>query len=193
MTIECPMCLRVVEISESGAKKFETEKKLEHVDQESCYLCDEEKKEQSAAPLFLNKSTSNLPNHNKSDEALFDPKEDKKEDKFVLKSLEINIFPFQFWKDFFAFKINIFPFIVKILFALETLGCVLAGLYVMINNVFGNISISVMAGLGIAIVGPILLHISFELLLLLFSILDMLREIRNNIFEIRDAMKADKE
>ena len=41
------------------------------------------------APLFLNKSTSNLPNHNKSDEALFDPKEDKKEDKFVLKSLEI--------------------------------------------------------------------------------------------------------
>ena len=37
------------------------------------------------APLFLNKSTSNLPNHNKSDEALFDPKEDK----FVLKSLEI--------------------------------------------------------------------------------------------------------
>ncbi|MBR7121221.1 MAG: hypothetical protein IKC94_03135 [Lentisphaeria bacterium] len=49
MTIECPMCLRVVEISESKAKKFETEKKLEHVDQESCYLCDEEKKEQSAA------------------------------------------------------------------------------------------------------------------------------------------------
>ncbi len=41
------------------------------------------------APLFLNKSTSNLPNQNKSDEALFDPKEDKKEDKFVLKSLEI--------------------------------------------------------------------------------------------------------
>ena len=37
------------------------------------------------APLLLNKSTSNLPNHNKSDEALFDPKEDK----FVLKSLEI--------------------------------------------------------------------------------------------------------
>ena len=33
----------------SGANKFETEKKLEHVDQESCYLCDEEKKEQSAA------------------------------------------------------------------------------------------------------------------------------------------------
>ena len=41
------------------------------------------------APLFLNKSTSNLPKHNKSDEALFDPQEDKKEDKFVLKSLEI--------------------------------------------------------------------------------------------------------
>ena len=40
------------------------------------------------APLFPNKSTSNLPNHNKSDEALFDPKKDKKEDKFVLKSLE---------------------------------------------------------------------------------------------------------
>ena len=40
-------------------------------------------------PLCLNKSTSNLPNHNKSDENLFDPKEDKKEDKFVLKSLEI--------------------------------------------------------------------------------------------------------
>ena len=37
------------------------------------------------APLFLKKSTSNLPNHNKSDEALFDPKEDE----FVLKSLEI--------------------------------------------------------------------------------------------------------
>ena len=37
------------------------------------------------APLFLNQSTSNLPNHNKSDEALFDPKEDK----FVLNSLEI--------------------------------------------------------------------------------------------------------
>lgn len=99
----------------------------------------------------------------------------------------------KFWKDFFAFKINIFPFIVKILFALATLGCVIAGLYVMINNVFGDYPVSVMAGLGIAVVGPILLHISFELMLLLFSILDMLREIRNNIFEIRDAVKPDEE
>ena len=79
----------------------------------------------------------------------------------------------QFRKDFFAFKIHV-SFIVKIIFTLVTLGCILAGLSIIRGNFWE---------LGIAIVG-----ISFEL----FSILYMLLEIRNNIFEIRDKM-ANKE
>ena len=99
----------------------------------------------------------------------------------------------KFLKDFFAFKINIFPIIVKILFALVTIGLFIGGMKLSLNAAQDKNTNLILLGLGIAFLGPILLHITFELLLLLFSILDMLREIRNNIFEIRDALKTDKE
>ena len=94
-------------------------------------------------------------------------------------------------KDFFAFKINIFPIIVKILFALATLGCFIGGMILFFNALQDKETALSLLGLGIAFLGPILLHISFELILLLFSILDMLREIRNNLFEVINKM-ADK-
>ncbi len=63
----------------------------------------------------------------------------------------------------------------------------------MVNGLNDKETLSVLRGIGIVFLGPILLHIAFEFTLLLFSMLDILREIRNNIFEIRDNMKKDKE
>ena len=99
----------------------------------------------------------------------------------------------KFLKDFFAFKINIFPIIVKILFALVTIGLFIGGMKLSLNAAQDKNTNLILLGLGIAFLGPILLHIAIEWMLLLYSILDMLREIRNNIFEIRDALKTDKE
>ena len=87
-------------------------------------------------------------------------------------------------KDFFAFKINIFPIIVKILFALLVVVDVFYGLKIAMDALEAKEQLRVLLGFGIIVLGPILLHITFELLLLLFSILDLLREIRNNIFKI---------
>ena len=96
-------------------------------------------------------------------------------------------------KDFFAFKVNVFPIIVKIIFALGTVGCFLGGLFTVFNGIEGKQGGIVLLGIVISLLGPIILHIGFELILLFFSMLDMLREIRNNIFEIRDKISADKE
>ena len=62
----------------------------------------------------------------------------------------------------------------------------------MVNGLNDKETLSVLRGIGIVFLGPILLHIAFEFTLLLFSMLDILREIRNNIFEIRDNMKKIK-
>ena len=74
-------------------------------------------------------------------------------------------------KDFFAFKINIFPIIVKILFVLATIGLFIGGMMLSLNAAQDKNTNLILLGLGIAFLGPILLHITFELMLLLFSIL----------------------
>lgn len=87
-------------------------------------------------------------------------------------------------KDFFAFKINIFPILVKILFALLVVGVVFFGLKTMMDGFESKETLSVVIGIGTIALGPFLLHMTFELLLLLFTIVDLLREIRNNIFKL---------
>ena len=93
----------------------------------------------------------------------------------------------QEWKDFFAFKINLFPIIVKILYALLVVVDVIYGFKIFFDALKHHPEIDylmALLGMGIVVLGPILLHITFELLLLLFSIVDLLREIRDNIFKI---------
>ncbi len=73
---------------------------------------------------------------------------------------------------------------MKILFALLVVVDVFFCLKIAMDAWEAKEHLRVLLGLGIIVLGPILLHITFELLLLLFSILDLLREIRNNIFKI---------
>ena len=89
------------------------------------------------------------------------------------------------------FKVNVFPFIVKIIYALGAIGCFIGGIITMLNGIEGKQGGMVLLGIIIALLGPIVLHIGFELLLLFFSMLDLLREIRNKMST--DKLPADKE
>ena len=92
---ECPFCNQHYEVEDElidkvvECPKCKEEFWVQPLSEEQIFIPPPPPPQIKLAPLFLNKSTSNLPNHNKSDEALFDPEKDKKEDKFVLKSLEI--------------------------------------------------------------------------------------------------------
>ena len=80
--------------------------------------------------------------------------------------------------DFIDFKIMIFPYILKILYVLSLL--VIYAVILFNNNtgsVAANFVILVVACIPIAIV----VHLIFEFIILQFSILDVLREVRNEL------------
>ncbi|MBR7105199.1 MAG: hypothetical protein IKC65_09650 [Lentisphaeria bacterium] len=80
--------------------------------------------------------------------------------------------------DFLSFKRNVFPVIVRFIYFVSILGCFIKGL----SLIFSERG-SVAAGILVIILGPIVFHLILEFLLLLFSILDVLIEIRNTLQE----------
>ena len=80
--------------------------------------------------------------------------------------------------DFIDFKIMIFPYIVKILYILSLL-------FIYAAILFNNNTGSVAANFGILVLTfvPIAfgVHLIFEFIILQFSILDVLREVRNEL------------
>ena len=75
--------------------------------------------------------------------------------------------------DFLNFKKMITPLIIKILFWVGVVGCILAGLGMIFSRKIG-------AGLGVLLLGPLGVRIYCELLILLFSINENLTDIKNN-------------
>jgi len=83
------------------------------------------------------------------------------------------------FRDFLAFRRMVTPVIIQVIFWIGVVVCVLTGLtqLAMALN-FGSIAGFLMA-LGTLIIGPIMVRVYCELLILLFRIYDTLQEIKN--------------
>ena len=73
-------------------------------------------------------------------------------------------------KDFISFKIMIVPKILAFLYLLTTIVVIIA-----------SFSANIFLGILMIFLAPFLVHIVFEFAMLLFAILDILREIRNKL------------
>ena len=91
-------------------------------------------------------------------------------------------------KDFFSFKKMITPVIIKILFWLAILGCIIGGIFQIAMGAtmgatmeFGFMPELVLTGFALLIFGPIVVRVYCELLLILFSMNDTLTEIKQQL------------
>jgi len=76
------------------------------------------------------------------------------------------------WGEFLSFRKMITPVIIQVIFWLGVVGSVLVGL----GAVFGGRGLY---GLGLIVVGPIVVRIECELLIIMFRIHDALQDIRS--------------
>uniref|UniRef100_A0A7V4G906 DUF4282 domain-containing protein n=1 Tax=Desulfobacca acetoxidans TaxID=60893 RepID=A0A7V4G906_9BACT len=81
--------------------------------------------------------------------------------------------------DFLSFRTMITPVIIQIVFWIGVVGCVLAGLGTMIVGSRYGGSGSVLYGLFILVLGPLLVRIYCELLIVFFRMNETLTEIKN--------------
>ncbi|MDH7514375.1 MAG: DUF4282 domain-containing protein [Bacteroidota bacterium] len=77
--------------------------------------------------------------------------------------------------EFWSFEKMITPTIIKILFWIGIVLCVIIGILVMTKG-----DILILGGLLIIILGPIVWRVYCELLMVIFSINDHLRQIKHN-------------
>lgn len=92
-------------------------------------------------------------------------------------------------KDFLTFRKMILPIIIQVLFWLGVVGCIIGGIITMIGGVLvlfqGSGSAvaagltSIASGLGILLIGPFVVRIYAELLIIFFRINDTLTDIKN--------------
>lgn len=76
-------------------------------------------------------------------------------------------------KDFLNFKKMITPLVIKILFWVGAVSCIITGLGMIFYKRIG-------AGLAVLFLGPIGVRIYCELFILLFNINDTLTDLKNN-------------
>jgi len=79
--------------------------------------------------------------------------------------------------DFLTFRKFITPVVIQIIFWIGVVVCVIMGIVAMAQQ--GGLG-GVLGGLGMIILGPIMVRIYCELLILMFRINDNLVDIRNN-------------
>jgi hypothetical protein len=80
------------------------------------------------------------------------------------------------FKDFLKFKRMITPIIIQILFWVGVALCVFSGLFAMVQGELG----SFLGGIVVLIVGPIVVRIYCEILILFFRMNETLTEISRN-------------
>ncbi len=81
-------------------------------------------------------------------------------------------------EDFLAFRKMITPFIIKLLFILGVVVCVLVGLALILKGGFASL-----VGLLYVFVGPIVWRVYCEIIIILFSINGTLTDIRAALIE----------
>jgi len=81
--------------------------------------------------------------------------------------------------DFLVFKLMVTPLIIQIVFWVGAGLCVLAGLIVIIVGLATNVIMLLLLGLVYMVLGPLLVRIYCELIILAFRMNETLTEIRN--------------
>jgi len=90
-------------------------------------------------------------------------------------------------KDFWNFKKMITPIIIQVLFWLGVLGCIIGGIVQIVLGIFeGPDPGMIFAGIVWLILGPIVVRICSELLIILFSINDILIDIEKQLNRSQD-------
>ncbi len=87
--------------------------------------------------------------------------------------------PLQILLDFLNFKIMIISLILKWLWLLTAISGVIWGIVMTIQGISDNSFVDVLGGVLIMLFSPFITHMMFELLMLAFAILDVLKEIRD--------------
>ncbi len=85
------------------------------------------------------------------------------------------------WNEFISFEKMITPVLIKILFWIGVVVCVIGGLGTIItsaNSLYGS-GMGVLSGLLIIIIGPILVRVWCEILMVLFNINNSLTDIKH--------------
>jgi len=87
------------------------------------------------------------------------------------------------WIDFIMFRRMIIPILIRILFVIALVVCVIG---FVVNLVESNIG----AALGFLIIGPLVARIYSELIILLFVINDTLADLNRTVAELRDIERS---
>jgi len=87
------------------------------------------------------------------------------------------------FKDFLVFRKMITPIIIQILFWLSVIGCIGFGIYIIAEPWDFDLDegTGVLVGILLIVLGPLLLRIQMELVILFFRINETLTEIKNKI------------
>lgn len=101
-------------------------------------------------------------------------------------------------KDFLKFKKMITPIIVPILFWIGTTICIIVGLVMIITGTTGELrefrpvgGEMVLVGFGYIFLGPIIVRVYCELLIILFSVNDKLEDIKGLLKSQQDKDNQD--
>ena len=91
--------------------------------------------------------------------------------------------PFDQWRDWISFRRMLTPFLIKILFWINIVICVFAGLGVIIESFdrYRGGGDQFFGGLMILVLGPLLIRVSCELLIVIFKMNESLSEISNKL------------
>lgn len=89
-------------------------------------------------------------------------------------------------KDFWNFKKMITPIIIQVLFWLGVLGCIIGGIVQIVSGIEYPDPGMIFAGIAWLILGPIVVRIYCELLIILFSINDTLTDIKKQLNRPQD-------
>lgn len=87
------------------------------------------------------------------------------------------------WSDFVSFRAMITPVIIRALFWIGVILCLIVGLVGVISGAsskYGGVPQAAM-GLGIMLVGPVLVRVYCEILILFFRINETLTEMNNKL------------
>ena len=87
------------------------------------------------------------------------------------------------WSDFCNFRIMLFPQIIKILWFLGMIVSTLGGLFLIIGGISRGAWGSAGLGLLVLLFSPIVTHLLLEFTMVPFSIMEILREIRDDVLD----------
>ena len=90
--------------------------------------------------------------------------------------------------DFLDFREMITPRIIQGAFVVLSAGCILLGLIV----IFQGGENSLTRGLGIGVLGPLIIRIYCEILIVVFRIHETLNEVSNQLDDLLDAVEGDE-